>query len=118
MIIKKIKKLLLIFSIVLTLTSCGKQVINCNADEIKLFSWSFNGEQGLSANLEFENDNAVLTIDNNDKHCTIGGLCIIGENSLLIADNSLQKDFLFDYKLSGTELTLFYDEKEINFKKS
>ena len=103
--------------VIIVLGGCGKTVINCEADEIKLYSWEYLGEQGLVSTLEFADDNAVLKINNKDVQCEINGLCVFGEDSFVIIDNSLKKEFPFKYTLSGTELSLEYNGDSINFAK-
>ncbi|MBQ3692159.1 MAG: hypothetical protein II931_02420 [Clostridia bacterium] len=96
---------------------CGKTVINCEADEIKLYSWEYSGEQGLVSRLEFKEDNAVLTIVSGDERCEINGLCVFGEGSFVIIDNSLKREFPFKYTLSGKELNIEYNGDSISFEK-
>ena len=97
---------------------CGKTVINCEADEIKLYKWKYSGEREIVSTLEFEEDNAVLTIKNGDEHCKINGLCVFGDKGFVIIDNSLKKEFPFKYTLSGTELNIEYNGDYISFKKN
>lgn len=117
---KKIKFLILSFCLLipLTLGGCGKAVINSEADEIKLYSWEYSGEQGLFSSLCFDEDNAILTIKNGSEHCEINGLCVFEENNFVIIDNNLKKEFLFNYTLSGKELTLEYNGDVISFLKN
>lgn len=111
-----------IFSLILIISvlfsGCGKTVINCDADEIKLYKWEYSGEQGLVSTLEFEEDNAVLTVKNGDEYCKIDGLCVFGENSFVIIDNIIKREFPFKYELSGTELNLEYNGNYISFAKN
>ena len=117
---KKFKFLLLplILFITAALGGCGKTVINCEADEIKLYGWEYAGEQGLVSTLAFEEDNAVLTVQNGGEQCKIEGLCVFGEDGFVIIDNSLKKEFPFKYILSGRELRLEYNGDYISFNKS
>ena len=88
--------------VIIVLGGCGKTVINCEADEIKLYSWEYLGEQGLVSTLEFAEDNAVLKIKNDNEECEINGLCVFGEDGFVIVDDSLKSDIPFEYTLSGT----------------
>lgn len=96
---------------------CTTTVINNESDEIKLYSWKYIGEQGLVANLSFENDNAALTVESSGEHCKIEGLCVFGEQSFVIVDNTLKKKFIFNYTLSGKNLELQYNDSLITFDK-
>ncbi len=100
------------------LCGCGSTVINNEADEIKLYSWEYTGEQGIFSELSFENDNAVLTIDRDGEHCEINGLCVFGEQSFVIIDNTLKNKFVFIYTLSGKYLRLEYNGSSIEFEKA
>lgn len=102
---------------VLFLSACGAQVLNSTADEIRANSWEYNGEQGLYSKLEFDENLAVLTISNNDEYCEIKGLSVIDDDNLIIIDNSLKKEFLFNYEITGTTLTLERSGTVIEFLK-
>lgn len=99
------------------LCGCGRTVINTEADEIKLYSWEYTGKQTLAAELSFENDSAALTIENNGEHCVIEGLCVFGDQTFIIVDNTLKNKFVFGYTLSGKTLVLDYDGSTVSFDK-
>lgn len=117
---RKINKILILIinaAIAFNLSGCGKPVINSESDEIRLYSWEYMGEQGIRSELKFTEDCAALTIDNDNEHCKISGLCVIEGNYLVIIDNSLHKEYLFEYILSGTELTLVKGGEKVSFIK-
>lgn len=120
----KIKILYRIFALIfmllslIFLTSCGKKIIVDTPDEIVTNSWEYYGEYGLTADLSFNENMAMLTIDNEGEHCQINGLCIIDEKTLIIIDNKFKKEFLFNYELTGTSLKLDYEGESIEFSKS
>ncbi|MBQ3969131.1 MAG: hypothetical protein II685_01450 [Clostridia bacterium] len=112
---------IIVFAVIficMVLCSCGQAVINSESDEIRLYSWEYAGDYGIKANLSFENDNAVLTVRSKDEYCEISGLCVFGEDSFVIIDNSLKKEYFFGYTLSGLGLELTYNENRIKFKKT
>ena len=109
--------LILTITLLLTLQGCGKTAINNEADEIKLYSWVYSGEQGISSTLEFHDDEASLTIVNDSEKCLIKGLCVFGENRFVIIDTELQKEFAFEFELSGREISLKHGGETINLQK-
>ena len=109
--------LILTITLLLTLQGCGKTAINNEADEIKLYSWVYSGEQGISSTLEFHDDEASLNIVNDSEKCLIKGLCVFSENKLVIIDTKLQKEFAFEFELYGREIILKYGDKTINLQK-
>lgn len=110
---------ILIISVLLCLTlcSCGKTQINSKSDEVIQNSWRFEGEYGITASLEFENENAALSIENSDESCVIEGLCICDDEHIVIIDKKLKKEFVFEYALYGDRITVIYDGAPIDFVK-
>lgn len=100
------------------LSGCGKRIIDDTADEVVTNSWKYNGDYGLNAELSFDENLAMLTIENEKEHCQINGLSIIDEKNLIIIDNKLKKEFLFNYELTGISLKLYYNGDCIEFSKN
>ena len=98
------------------LCGCGAAVISCNSDEIKASSWDHTAENGMYAKLDFDEDRAIFTIQNEDQSATIDGLCVIDEKTLIIlgADDK----YIFDYKLTGSTIMLSYEGKTIELSKT
>lgn len=97
--------------------SCGQKVINSQEAEVKSYSWSYEGEYGISSTITFEDENAAFTIARDDESCTISGLCIFDESSFIIIDENLKSTFAFEYTLYGDRITLKYDDSSIDFTK-
>lgn len=100
------------------LQGCGKPIINSEADEIKLNSWVYSGEQGINSTLEFSGDEALLTIMNDNEKCRIKGLCVFGDTEFVIIDPKLQNKYGFEFELSGRELSITYNGNTIKMQKS
>ncbi len=100
----------------LLLCGCGAAVINCNADEIKASSWDYTAENGMYAQLDFDEDRAIFTINNEDQSAIIDGLCVIDEKTLIILGTD--DKYCFDYKLSGSTMTLSYEGKSVEFSRA
>ncbi len=115
---KKIKNItiLIMMSVVLMCSSCT-EIINTEADEIRSFEWQIRNDD-ISAALSFENDNAALAISSYGESCIIKGLCIISENTIVIIDNSLKNEYVFNYSLSGQSLILERNGETAAFYKS
>ena len=109
---KKIKNItiLIMMSVVLMCSSCT-EIINTEADEIRSFEWQIRNDD-ISAALSFENDNAALAIS------SYGESCIISENTIVIIDNSLKNEYVFNYSLSGQSLILERNGETAAFYKS
>lgn len=102
----------------LILCSCGKKVINSVSDELRTNTWSYTSdESGMSASISFENENAAFKIDNGNESCTISGLCITTDNSIIIVDNEVKKEYLFNYDLIGNFVIIKYNDYELQFEK-
>lgn len=114
-------KNILLFIIVTTLCtvmcSCGQPIINTPQDEVKLYSWLYEGEYGITSTITFENDSAALKINRDDESCIISGLCIFNDNNFIIIDESLKKTFAFEYTLYGDKITVKYGESSVDFSK-
>ena len=96
------------------LTGCGRRVITNEADEITDASWSVC-EGDISAALSFCGDCAKLSIKSGDEETSIEGLCVIGDSTLIILDES--DKYTFDYRLTGSTLTLVSGKDSVTLTK-
>ena len=114
---KSISKLFfIILSSTFILFSACTKTINNEEEEIRAYQW-FSNDEDICANLTFNDENAVLTINSYDENCIIKGLCVFSDNNIIIIDNNLESEFVFPYILSGTSLTLEkYGEKIVFYK--
>ena len=94
--------ILLLLTVMLALTGCGKSEITCDADEIMLYSWAGDG-----AELLFHDNKASLLIESGELSTLIEGVCVFDDSQMVIADSS--GSFSFGYTLGGKTLTLGYD---------
>lgn len=99
---------------VLFFSGCGADVVNDQFDEIRLYSWETqNGE--IYSRLEFDGDNAVLTIVSPDSETEITGICLTDDSRLVIFDDT--DEYCFGYTLAGKALTLKSKKGTVTFER-
>ena len=114
---KKIKKSLIV-TVLFFLLVCGgcKEKIGNKSDEIRSYNWRTTNND-IYASLDFQDESAALVINSGGESCTICGLCIISDNTVVILDNSLKNEYRFGYTLSGEALTLEFGGEAAVFYK-
>ena len=111
-------RVILIFTVLLNLCSCTKRVSLTAADELVMNKWSFKGENGYSATLEFKEALAYFTVYENDTcKIKIDGNYIISSEQFSITDTEFPATFTFKYDLNGNTVGLNYDGAEILMKR-
>ncbi|MDE7390107.1 MAG: hypothetical protein K2M82_04110 [Lachnospiraceae bacterium] len=97
---------IILLCLMFTATGCGKKVINCEFDELKKYAWSYSGEYGTECKLSFDNDTAMLTVTSGSESTVIKGVTVSNDNTIIILDENLKKEFVFTYTLGGVKVTL------------
>lgn len=100
------------------MTSCA-QVIENNADEIRLNKWNEKLKNDGEAVLCFDEDNAVFNIlyKNKKFNVKVSGKAFFDKNKLIIFDKSDYHNYIFNYKLKDNHLFLKYDGGTLKLKK-
>ncbi len=101
----------------LILSGCGQRVENSQSDELRAYTWSCEGEYGTSGTLSFEDEYCTLSIASSGGEYNIHGLAVCDDSRLVIADNSLKIELVFEYKLYGDRVSLTYEGESIDFVK-
>lgn len=106
-----IKKILCVF---LFLCLCGilcgcKRVKESSVDELTVVDWYIENPSGISASLEFSDNEAVFIIfDKGEQVAEISGVYSADKNSLFITSEKYSKTFTFEYKAFGDRCEISY----------
>ena len=103
-------------AICLLLCACSP-VINSEKDEIRLYEWIGEYNNGNSADLRFDGSDACLTVKNSDFSFDIEGLCSLKDDSFLIFDSESGMNYTFGYVLHGDCIELSYNGDTIVLEK-
>lgn len=99
------------------LTSCTRE-IRGPSDELRMFRWRCEEENGCAAALSFGDTDACLTIDNDAYSLSIEGLCAVDDHSMTICDSESGKNYSFGYLLYGDRIVLRYGTGELTLDKT
>lgn len=81
--------------------------------ELTSSSWSASTPGGGSAELSFEGENARLDMKNGTDSVSISGRYLADEETLVIFDSSVCRNYSFDYRVSGDSLVLSTESGEL-----
>ena len=112
----KFLQILLLLIVVLSFSSCVKS-IQRPADELKMYTWSGSFEHGAEVTLSFTQTEGYLEIENDDSSLSIGGLCMLTDDELLIFDENSGMNYSFGYRLYGDRVELNRDGNVLTLKK-
>lgn len=89
---------------------CGcKRVKESSVDELTMADWYTENPSGISASLEFFDDEAVFTIfDKGEQVAEISGIYSADKDSLFITSEKYCKTFAFNYKAFGDRCEISY----------
>lgn len=107
----------LLLAIVIVLTSCVT-VVNGPADELRMYSWHAERENGDIVTLRFNDGKAALYADNGDFPLCLSGLCIITDNTLTICDEATKTNYTFGYTLYGDRVELSCNNSVLTLQKA
>lgn len=114
-ILKKIVAVILI-SVCFVFSSCTTDTSGY-VNELVSSKWEAKLEGGAEVNLEFDEDTAVLKINNSGKSTEIKGSYIADENSFVIFMPEVAQNYTFNYTPKGNKLDLSYNDSTITLKK-
>ena len=99
-------KLMIGICCVMMLLCACQRTINTPADEIVLYEWRSQLDNGNTVSLRFEDDNAVLTAQNDRFQLTVSGYCAMYDDCFLICDTDTTDNYTFYYQLYGDHIEL------------
>lgn len=92
-------------------------VIRNSADELTLYHWRCEEENGKTADLSFDGDDGCLSVSSGGAELTIRGIYAVTDDSLLICDRSTGSDYRFGYRLYGDRIELSSNGSAITLQK-
>ncbi|MBQ3284134.1 MAG: hypothetical protein IJH40_00705 [Ruminococcus sp.] len=101
----------------LCLVSCTR-VINRASDELRMYDWRCEEDNGCIVSLSFDDTDADLNIGNDAFSLDICGLCIADDDSLTICDVGSGKNYNFKYQLYGDRVELRFGSGVLELKKT
>ena len=112
--------ILLVFPFVFIISGCTQNA-SCYKTELIQNRWSAALEGGSEIKLEFFGEqgdlSAEITITNAQKSVKISGDCLADEQSFVIFDSSVFRNYAFDYIPKGDTLELTYNGSTISLQK-
>lgn len=115
-----IKRVLIIAIVILSMlfsVSCTQREIVQPSDELVENVWQNKDNFGKEIKLEFNNNNAELSIKTENFSTKISGIAIIDNSTIHITDDNLSKSFCFNYNLYGNKIDLIYNDKTVILNK-
>ena len=86
-------------------------------DELRLYSWSGEWENGNTASLTFDEGSAAFEVNNDAYKLSIGGLCSMTDESFVILNEADGVGYTFSYTLHGDCVELFYKDGSLTLDK-
>ncbi len=114
-ILKKIVALLLI-SLCFVFSACTTDTSGYT-NELISSKWQKTLEGGAEINLEFDENTAVLKINNSGKSTEIKGDYIADQSSFVIFVPEVSQNYSFDYTPKGNKLDISYNNNTITLNK-
>ena len=98
------------------LTSCTR-TIRSASDELPMFQWEAQYDNGNHASLIIEDDIAEFCVDNDAFALNLSGDYLIDDDSLTIFDNTTQMSYHFGYLIHGDSVELTFGDGTIVLNK-
>ena len=99
-----------------SLCAC-ERVIRGPADELTMFSWSSDFDNGDRVSLSFDGVNAVFGARGDGLDLDISGYCLVGDESFVICDEDTSCSYRFGYTVHGDSVELSYDGGAVTLDK-
>lgn len=116
-IILRVFALCMVMLCILCLASCT-QVINSPSDELRMYRWTCEQENGCFVSLSFEGTDALLHIENDVGTTDLDGLCVTDDDSLTICDTDSDNNYTFGYRLYGDRVELYFNDAVLTLNKT
>ena len=110
---KKLVVCLMLLSVILC--GCSQRAFG-NPPELTKHTWHALRDGGGEITLEFNGENAVLTLKNGDEAATIAGKMLADDTSFVIFDTDLKQNYAFSYVPRGELLDLTFEGNTIEMK--
>ena len=117
-VMKKILCVLFCLLLIFVFSGCQQVVVN-NADELTMYSWESEFDNGTIVSLTFDENVATLHIllsDGSEKQ--IKGLCELSESAFVIHDSLTKKPYAFSYIVNFDRVEIVWDENTVSLYKS
>lgn len=99
------------------LCSCTRVIVNC-ADELSLYSYSKEFENGNTVSLSFDKNNATLSMKTNGgEQAVISGFCEMSETEFVIFDSKTGVAYPFEYIIYSDRVDIMYDTNVVTLDK-
>lgn len=98
------------------LSGCTR-IIRGPRDEIRLYTWESELENGNIITLSFSDSKADLIVKNSDFDLRLYGLCSLTDDSFVIINEDDGIGYRFDYSLTGDHVALSYRGDTVNLEK-
>ena len=82
-----------------------------------MYTWSGSFEHRSDVTLSFTQTEGYLEIENDDSSLSVGGLCMLTDDELLIFDKNSGMNYSFGYRLYGDRVELKRDGSVLTLKK-
>ena len=102
---------------IISLVSCTR-VISSPSDELKMYRWTCEEENGCSVSLSFDETDAELSVVNDSFTFDIKGLCVLDEDTLTICDSDSGNNYSFGYQLYGDRVELSFNAGVLELNKA
>lgn len=101
---------------VIALSSCTR-MIRSPADELQMYRWSGQMENGNRMELSFHEQTACFTAQNEDFSLKIEGVCLIDDTTFVICDTQTKMNYDFSYLLHGDCVELTHENGTVELQK-
>ena len=102
--------------ICLSLSGC-RRVIRGPRDELVMYSWGADMDNGNKVSLVFDGDKAAFRAENDAFTLEVGGVYLIDDESLIICDEATYMNHRFDYTVHGDCVDLSFGDGTITLDK-
>ena len=106
----------LLMIVTLSLTGC-RRVVDSPADELRMYAWYGESENGNTASLSFDENKASFEAKGDDISLSLSGLCILTDDRMIICDTDSKMNYSFGYDLYGDRVELSYNNSVLPLDK-
>lgn len=103
-------------TVCLLLVAC-RPVISSPDDELRLYSWRCELDNGNTASLSFDGANADFRATVRTKDIRLSGLCATDDDTIVICDSATGAAITLHYVLYGDRVELCYQDAAITLDK-
>ena len=104
-------------ALMILLTGCTR-VIESPSDELRMYSWYAEFDNGNTASLSFEDEKAFFSAENEDFSLNLSGLSVMTDDRIIICDDNSRMNYTFGYELYGDRVELSCNGSTITLDKN